>query len=136
ARAIFARLEDRSGEVRAMELLTQIYLRHDLPAEAVDVGKSIVSYLHQAQDREGEAKALLSLVNLLLPLDHSRAQRVLAAAVELMQSRGLDLAECRALQAQCDHARQTDRVRSAVQRHGHMMHVRLQRDMGRTCALE
>ncbi|CAJ1366713.1 unnamed protein product, partial [Effrenium voratum] len=59
ARAIFARLEDRSGEVRAMELLTQIYLRHDLPAEAVDVGKSIVSYLHQAQDREGEAKALL-----------------------------------------------------------------------------
>jgi len=121
---IFAELKETSLEVKALEALTQICLRNNLPAEAVKAAKGAVTACHKAGDHQGEARALLSLAELLLSFDASGARKVLAVAKNMMQElRMTEVKDCQQLEAQCDHAEAVAEVERAIHRNRDFLHV-------------
>lgn len=122
---VFAELKETSLEVKALEALTQICLRNNLPAEAVKAAKGAVTACHKAGDQQGEARALLSLAELLLSFDGvGAARKVLAVAKNMMQElRMTEVKDCQQLEARCDHAEAVAEVERAIHRNRDFLHV-------------
>lgn len=122
---VFAELKETSLEVKALESLTQICLRNNLPAEAVKAAKGAVTACHKAGDHQGEARALLSLAELLLSFDGvGAARKVLAVAKNMMQElRMTEVKDCQQLEARCDHAEAVAEVERAIHRNRDFLHV-------------